>query len=137
MPNASLPFANSNSGDGMLPNLQERAPGYRAVTPLLQSDDGETTKPQLSTDGQSIGFYSSRGSLAEDGNGRFFDVFVASGHADGIFCRRLAERMPHLANALKQFRMDAVARPGSMRKRSIARATSRNDVSGVKGVETI
>jgi Tol biopolymer transport system component len=30
MPNASLPFANSNSGDGMLPNLQERAPGLSA-----------------------------------------------------------------------------------------------------------
>ena len=64
---------------------EARLQRYRAVTPFLHSDEGETTKPQVSADGQSIGFYSSRGSLAEDGNGRFFDVFVASGHADGIF----------------------------------------------------
>lgn len=57
----------------------------RVVTPYLQPDSGSTTLPQLAADGGSISFYSSRGTLAEDGNGRFFDVFLATGLADRIF----------------------------------------------------
>lgn len=66
--------------------LHERLTGrYRVVTPYLAPDYGNTTLPLLSADGDNLGFSSSRGSLAADGNGPIFDVFLATDLADGLF----------------------------------------------------
>lgn len=58
---------------------------YRVITPYLASDYGSTTLPLLSADGNTLSFSSSRGSLAADGNGPIFDVFLATDIADGLF----------------------------------------------------
>jgi Tol biopolymer transport system component len=60
---------------------------YRALTYFNRPDTAyEITRlPRFSTDGESIGFVSSRSDLADDGNSNVLDVFVVYSYGDPIF----------------------------------------------------